>query len=220
MNRIKNELVIASCISTHSEPPFTTLLLHLPMKYSTVEASRKGRVITPVLQRELSWDPVSSASTCPHSPSQEGALRSCSLGNFISLTVVSQQHLTQSKEHWGNKQRNTWRSYMQGAIYFSSILNIFFIFKTHTRVCDKWQSNASFQVKIAQGSRSDLGHHKSWVRILLVSCLMPLDRFPIQQMPAENYWEMLLWIILCQIGDGATFHRDRLYSEGGKVGLR
>lgn len=41
MNRIKNELIIASCISTHSKPQFTTLLLDISIKYSTVEAVGK-----------------------------------------------------------------------------------------------------------------------------------------------------------------------------------
>lgn len=41
MNRIKNKLIIASCISTHSKPQFTTLLLDVPIKHSTVQAVRK-----------------------------------------------------------------------------------------------------------------------------------------------------------------------------------
>lgn len=41
MNRIKNKLIIASCISTHSKLQLTTLLLDVPIKYSTVEAGGK-----------------------------------------------------------------------------------------------------------------------------------------------------------------------------------
>uniref|UniRef100_A0A8C8AQ11 Uncharacterized protein n=1 Tax=Otus sunia TaxID=257818 RepID=A0A8C8AQ11_9STRI len=40
---------------------------------------------------------IIASCTCPHSPLQEGALRSRSSGNFISFAMVSQQSLTQSK---------------------------------------------------------------------------------------------------------------------------
>lgn len=50
MNRIKNELIIASCISTH----FTTLQLRIVIKYSAVEVGRKDYFPVPARRPGLS----------------------------------------------------------------------------------------------------------------------------------------------------------------------
>lgn len=91
MNRIKNELIIASCVCTRCKPRFTAHTHEVLYGGD----SREG-LLPLVLQRAL-WRSHGFCKPLPTSPVQERALRSRSLGNFITFAVASQQSLTQSK---------------------------------------------------------------------------------------------------------------------------
>lgn len=169
MNRIKNELIIASCISTHSEPQFTTLLLRIPINYSAVEAGRKDYFPVPARRPGLSSRQFHKHLSVQ--PLEEGTPRSYSLANFISFAVVNQQSLIIKAESIEATNKR-WPKDLKCSVltYCPDSLNTFLSTQV---VCDKWQRSTSFHLKVDQGSQADLDCH------VVQSQVVPWDGCPI-----------------------------------------